>query len=370
MNVWDRLEGKLQDRKSKNLYRSLFSNESLIDFCSNDYLGLARFSASQHLEIPSHIHLKDGSTGSRLLSGHYELLEELEATLCRFHKADAALVFNSGYTANLGLIATVCRKNDLILYDELVHASIHDGMRMSQAESISFKHNDPNDLKDKLTKATSKNVFVIIEAVYSMDGDVAPLVEIAELCNKSGVNLIVDEAHSNGVIGPKGAGLCVLEGLEDAIFARIYTFGKGIGSHGAAILGKQLLKDYLINFCRPLIFSTAPTPHCTWTTLQHYSTLQQDGEQRIQLLHKNIDYFRSKTNRSQENFLNSHTAIQGVIISGNEHVMEKAYQLKEAGIDARPIRIPSVEKGKERIRICLHSFNTSEEIDQLLKVLK
>ena len=178
-----------------------------------------------------------GSGGSRLLAGNYEQIERFESFLADFHQTESALVFNSGYNANLGLLSCVPQRGDIILYDELCHASIRDGIQLSNATSYSFKHNTLSDLEKKYrnTKKASETTYIVVESIYSMDGDMAPLAPIAELCQASGAALIVDEAHSTGFLGPRGEGLVVAEGLQTEVFARVHTFGKAIGSHGAII---------------------------------------------------------------------------------------------------------------------------------------
>ncbi|HCW08412.1 MAG TPA: 8-amino-7-oxononanoate synthase, partial [Cytophagales bacterium] len=193
-----------------------------IDFASNDYLGFA-----QHPELTVHGNpsLKSGATGSRLISGNSMEAEEAEKTIARFHRAEAALIFNSGYAANVGLCSCIASKDDTFISDELIHASMIDGIRMSFASKLKFKHNDVDDLENKLTKATG-NKFVAIESLYSMDGDEAPLKKIIEVCEKHSAQLIVDEAHAVGVFGAHGEGLVNHYQLEDKVFACVYTFGK------------------------------------------------------------------------------------------------------------------------------------------------
>lgn len=216
-----------------------------------------------------------GSTGSRLLTGHYELLETLEDKIAEFHQGEAALVFNAGYNANLGLLSAIPRRSDVILYDELVHASIHDGIRLSPARSSVFAHNNTSALEQLLQEHQGKTIFVLVESIYSMDGDAAPLKTIQALCQKYQAYLVVDEAHSTGICGHYGEGLCVETGIHKEVFARIYTFGKAMGGHGAAVVGSKVLKDYLLNYARPLIYTTALSPHSTHHILEAYRLLEK-----------------------------------------------------------------------------------------------
>ncbi|MEO6219730.1 MAG: aminotransferase class I/II-fold pyridoxal phosphate-dependent enzyme, partial [Ginsengibacter sp.] len=241
---------KLEERRQENSFRRLVVNKSKIDFCSNDYLGIVK---NKLLHTSNNNSLPYGSTGSRLLSGNYELTEQTENFIASFHKADAGLIFNSGYDANIGLIASVAQRGDAIIYDHLSHASIRDGVRLSFANAFSFLHNDMHDLEKKLITiaASSQNIFVVTESVFSMDGDMAPLEKISSLCKKYNASLIIDEAHATGVIGEMGEGLVQKMHLEQDCLARIHTFGKACGSHGAIVLGSENLKTYLINFARP-----------------------------------------------------------------------------------------------------------------------
>ena len=237
----------LQKRKDQSLFRSLRTANSLIDFCSNDYLGFAR---SQNLEeriqqetnklVADGLHLI-GATGSRLLAGNYAYTESLEQSIAAFHKTEAGLIFNSGYDANVGVLASIPQKGDYLITDELIHASMIDGARLSYATRYKFAHNNIDDLEKKikncLSQAADARIFVAVESVYSMDGDTAHLAEIAQICEQYKALLIVDEAHATGVFGKNGWGLVNELNLEKQVFARIVTFGKALGCHGAVVLG-------------------------------------------------------------------------------------------------------------------------------------
>lgn len=357
----------LEKRKEKNALRVLSSeNNSLTDFSSNDYLGLSR-SNQLHQNIVkelSGLKISNGSTGSRLLTGNSIYTEQLESMVARFHQCKSALLFNSGYTANIGLFASVPQKNDVILYDEYVHASIRDGIRLSWAKSYSFKHDSITDLKNKLEKSnTDGNIFVAVESVYSMDGDFAPLKELIDVCKHYSAHLIVDEAHASGVYGEKGEGRCVMENIHEDCFARIYTFGKALGVHGAVVTGSKLLTDYLINYSRSFIYTTALPLHALASIKCVYQLLPNLIQERSHLEYL-IKYFYEKA--SGLNLLNSKSPIQGIIISGNDKAKNVAKKLQLKGFDVRPILSPTVPEKKERLRINLHSFNTTKEIDNLI----
>lgn len=361
----------LTARKNEGSFRSLkITDPDLIDFSSNDYLGLSR-SAELLTEIEKAISLLpskyNGATGSRLLTGNSILTQELESRLATLFKSEAVLLFNSGYTANLAVLSSLPKRGDTIIYDELSHASIKDGIRLSLASRQSFRHNDLSDLTKKLKRA-SGNTFVVVESVYSMDGDVAPLGMLTSLCEEYGAHLIVDEAHSTGIYGESGNGLSCQYGVEQKIPVRIYTFGKAMGIHGACVAGSKMLIDYLVNFARPFVYTTAMDQKsivaidCAVTFLGRNITLSAD------LQHK-IDYFVSSMHGIPA-LLPSKTAIQSFIIPGNEKVKEVAHRLQRAGLDIRPILSPTVSIGKERLRIILHTFNSQKEIEKLTYELR
>lgn len=358
---------------AENAKRFLRTTEGMVDFCSNDYLGIATdFLLKEDVDNG----LSTGSGGSRLLSGNYELIEKTEERLAAFHKAEAGLIFNSGYDANLGLLSCVGQKGDVFLYDSLSHASIRDGIRLSFAESFSFKHNDLEDLEKKLKATTGDGlsnikeangqVYVVTESVFSMDGDFAPLKEIAALCHQYKSLLIVDEAHATGIVGSCGEGLVQELQLEEHCFARIHTFGKALGTHGAIVLGSCELRDYLVNFSRAFMYTTALPPASVATINAAYNLFPRMVEERNNL-GALVSIFRAAKLRFEK--LDSVTAIQGIIVPGNEEVRELAANLQHQGLDIRPILYPTVPQGKERLRIILHSFNTEAELNKLITCL-
>ena len=334
--------------------RSLLSFDDHIDFWSNDYLGLAR--TVHTLEIT-------GSTGSRLISGNSKLVEGVEMQLAQHFQSEAGLIFNSGYDANLGLFSSLPQKGDTIIYDELVHASVRDGIRLSFANSFSFRHNDLADLKKKMQKATG-TVFVAVESLYSMDGDIAPLVEMSRLCNEFGALLIVDEAHSGGIFGNEGKGLCEELNIQDSVFIRLFTFGKAYGAHGAVVCCSDEVRRYLVNFARSFIYTTA-LPEAMYTHLLYQiGRSKEDGLRRR--LQENITHF---TRQIRSALSSERSPIQIIEFSDLENCKLKAEQLQNAGIAVKAILPPTVPAGSQRLRICIHAFNTKEEIDQLIALL-
>lgn len=372
MSLQNRMKNALLEKEKEGSLRQLTVSQNKIDFVSNDYLGLAR-SAALHQNIEERYHQlpfsKNGSTGSRLLAGNSALAEEVESYLAKIFKAEQAVIFNSGYAANQAALSCIPQKGDTILYDELVHACMHDGMKLSRAERKSFKHNNLQDLEDQLRETDGKK-FIAIESIYSMDGNQAPLTEIVNLAEQFDASIILDEAHSTGAYGKNGAGLAVSLGLGSKIDARIYTFGKAMGVHGACIAGSSTLANYLVNFARPFIFSTALSPHslvsiqCAFGFLQNQLYLQESLQQNIQFFLQNYHQ------NNLPNKIESQSAIQSVLINGNKQVMALAEQLQQNGMDCRGIRFPSIKKGSERIRICLHAYNTETEIKKLINTMK
>jgi len=365
------LSEKLQLRKENNSFRGLTTRGSLVDFVSNDYLGFAQNEAIQEKasRILKETTFKNGSTGSRLVSGTHALHGVVEKELAKFHNTEAALLFNSGYDANVGLFSAILQKGATILYDELIHASIRDGIRLSNAKSYRFKHNSIEDLKKKFSRCEG-TVYIAIESVYSMDGDTAPVKEFVHFSNKNNCYLIVDEAHSNGVFGNKGAGLLQDLDLEKEVFARIHTFGKALGCHGAVVLGSQELRDYLINFSRSFIYTTAASLHSIATIKAAY--LELETTDAIFRLQQNIAFFRKgiQEYNLEAFFIDSHSAIHCCVISGNKKVKKAASFLEEKGLDVKAILSPTVLEGEERLRICLHAYNTEKEMVKMLKIVK
>ena len=365
------LEQLLENRRESLLFRDLPEKSHLIDFCSNDYLGFARSSELKKQiieELKNFPEDRLGSTGSRLISGNSQYYEELESYIAQYHQAEAGLIFNSGYDANLGFYSSVPQFDDLVLFDESVHASIRDGLKLTRAQTASFRHNDLDDLKSKLN-GSHNNIYIAVESVYSMDGDFAPLDEISELCKIYGANLVVDEAHATGLFGPKGEGRIVELGLQDDCFARVHTFGKALGCHGAVVLGSETLKQFLINFSRPFIFSTA-LPFYSQIAIKSAYDILSKGSDSLFKISELIKLFKEKIKARNEAWLiESSSPIQSLVIPGNDKAKQLSSCLEKAGFYAKAILYPTVPREKERIRFCFHSFNTKEEVMRLTEVI-
>lgn len=370
------LQEKLNDRLSNNALRVLPTQTHLIDFSSNDYLGFARnesiFNQTHQLLLEKKIKI-NGATGSRLISGNHDLYMEAEDFISKFHQSESALIFNSGYDANVGFFSAIPQRNDIILYDELCHASIRDGIQISHARAFKFQHNNTEDLASLLLKYQSETneIYVVTESVFSMDGDAPDITKLIHISEQHGAYLVVDEAHALGIFGENGEGLVQSLGFENKIFARIMTFGKGLGCHGATILGSQELKSYLVNFARSFIYTTGLSPHAVATIFVAYKKLA-DEQKALQELKTNIRIFNQKKKHLhlEKWFVPSESAIHCAIIPSNEKVKSIAKQLQEKGFDVKAILSPTVPESQERLRFCLHSYNSEQEISMLLQQLK
>jgi len=361
--VYEMLKQKLDKRKKKGNLRELKTVSDLIDLTSNDYLGFAQ-SESLKKDILNECELLSGkysctgfgSTGSRLLTGNHPYCEELEQSIAKFHGAESGLLFNTGYMANLGLISSTISPEDTILFDTHVHASIHDGIQKSKARSLPFRHQEANHLEDRLKKAKGR-VFVCVESIYSIDGTIAPLKEFGSLCEKYGAHLIVDEAHATGIIGKNGEGLVSHFEMQHQVFARVHTFGKALGVHGAIVLGNSILKEYLVNFSTPLIYTTSLPLHSLAAIRCAYHKLPAANEERIHLRTLQQYFYKDLSIRSP---------IISLPVKGNEKLRALSSELALQGFDVRPIMSPTVRKGSECLRLCLHAFNTMDEIKSVM----
>lgn len=343
------LTTQLLKRKEVGNLRELQVTQNLIDFSSNDYLGLAR--STKLKEILLHEWHGLGSTGSRLLTGNSRYAQELEKNIAAFHGYEAGLLFNCGYMANSGLLSTIAGTQDMIFFDEAIHASMREGIRLSQASAYPLRHNSLEHLEFRLKNSQRQgDTFICIESIYSTDGSKAPLKEISELAKRHQAYLIVDEAHAVGVCGPQGRGLVAEENLTADVFAQIVTFGKALGTFGAIVLGSTLLKQALINFATPYIYTTA---------LPYYALAAIKCSYE---LFPNLEHERAHLRKLIHMLSASETAIQAIKIKGNEAVKLAAKKIAQNGFDVKPLTSPTVKRGDEVLRVCLHAFNTEEEI--------
>lgn len=369
------LVSKLKLREQSNSLRKLPLSNNWIDFSSNDYLGFAKDESifnHAHQYLISNNLKSNGATGSRLLTGNHAVYQETETFIAQFHQAESALIFNSGYDANVGFFSAVPQRNDVILFDEYVHASIRDGIKMSFAKSYKFEHNDLNDLETLIqkNKSAENEVYIVTESVFSMDGDSPDIEKLVTISKKNNCLLVIDEAHALGVFGKNGCGLIQEFNLQDEIFARIMTFGKGLGCHGAAVIGNKELNNYLVNFAKSFIYTTGLSPHSVTTILVAYQQLEKETE-TIQKLRENVVFFNQHIAllNLKPLFVRNKSAIQSAIIPGNEKVKTIANHLQQKGFDVKAILSPTVPEGQERLRFCIHSYNSEQEIKSVLGLL-
>ncbi len=360
------LQERLAQQKVKGLYRSLKLNDgSLIDFQSNDYLGYARLLAKG--DIVSN-HLIQGATGSRLISGNHTYHEETESMLSAYFGSEEALLFSSGYQANIGVLSCMAGREDIILYDEHVHASMHDGMRLNLAKRYSFHHNNLNDLEEKIIKYKDEGrILVAIESLYSMTGDTADLEGLVVLNNKHDFVLVVDEAHAAGVLGMERKGIAMQWLGQFKEMVRILTFSKAFGYAGAVVLGSKQIKEYLINFSRPFIYTTA-MPLNDVLTIQQIIKYHHNNSSSINNLNKVIEYYLDKVQQIDfpYSITKNKTPIQYITLIDNEKTLDYEQKLKDAGLLVKAIRPPTVPEGNSGLRFSLHAFNTPQQIDLLI----
>ncbi len=350
---------KLEKRRTEHLLRSLKSQSDLVDFAGNDYLGFGR----ESLQLPE---LPSGSGASRLISGNFEALEALEADLALRYKADSATLFNSGFEANSGLFSMLTEAGVRVIYDSNIHASIRNALRNAPKPAWGFRHNDLEDLERKLQKSNTATA-VVTEGLFSMDGDLAPLKEIAALKSRYGFTLIIDEAHSSGIIG----GLTGLSGTcdcLDSVDIRIHTFGKAMGAQGAIIAGEPYLRDALVNFCRPLIYSTSPSPVMIALIALAHERFEATASARQGALKKNIAYYHTLAAGTDGLSLN-HGPIQTYHVGTTLGVMNLANHIEGKGFQVGAIRQPTVEAGTERLRISLTAMHKEQEIKELVTII-
>lgn len=360
-NFWDEHARALASRKEKGLYRELFQFSGP-DFISNDYLGFARIPeiAAAATHILQRQPIQGGATGSRLVSGNQPLFEETESFLADWYNARSALLFNSGFDANLALLSSLPQKQDTILYDAYAHASMREGIRLSKAQAYHFSHNDMEDLERLAARAKGK-IYIVTEGIFSMHGDQANLEGIIRIAEKYQAYILVDEAHSAGILND-GQGLCKLYANYPQLI-RIVTFGKAWGGHGAVVLGVPVVRDFLINFAKPFIYSTAFSLHSVaWVQAAH-----QYFNEHPEILYnfqQVVGLYCSQKNTGIQN-----SPIQ--VISLPDEASGREIVSRAAGRDIclKCMLPPTVPVGQERLRITLHAFNTREEIREMLTCL-
>jgi len=335
-----------------------YSSKDLIDFASNDYLVFSK-----------------NKTVIEEILGNEPIFEEVEGFIAAFHQTESALIFNSVQEANFCFFSSIPQKGDLILFDELCPSSIREAILLSKANSYPFEHNDFEHLEKLILNQGSKTqnseaIYIITESVFSMDGDTPNLEELAQLSQKHHCNLVIEESNSVGVFGSKGEGLVQMLGLQDSCFARIVTFENALGCAGATIIGSNKMKANLLQLNRSSNYSTEHPAISLAFILAAYHRLESD-KQSMESLRENRIHFNQELNLLglKPLFVRSKSAIQSAIISGNQNVKKIANQFQEKGFDVKATFSPEVPEEQERVRFCLHSFNTKEEISEVLRLL-
>jgi 8-amino-7-oxononanoate synthase len=379
------VEEFLRDREEQGLLRKLrpaalraggkiyFTNKEYIDFSANDYLGLSDHPRLKKAAIAAIDKFGVSSCASRLLSGDAEIFHKLEDTVARFKHKEAALTFNSGYQANVGIISTLFKKGDCIFSDRLCHASIIDGILLSQARYFRFRHNDPEHLKLLLSQERNKfkNALIVSESIFSMDGDRAPLKELVRLKEKYNCQIMVDEAHATGVFGKDGSGLVEEEGLSPEIDLIMGTFSKALAGFGAYLASSRNIVDYLVNTCRSFIYSTALPPAVIACNLASLELIKEEPQRAKKLLSM-AQILRVKLEEQGFERLGSSQIIP-VILGDSLRAVEFAAKLQEKGYWVLAVRPPTVPEKEARLRLCLsynHSFGNLNKLSDAISEIR
>jgi 8-amino-7-oxononanoate synthase len=365
----ERMAARLAALREADQFRDLRTLHG-IPFSSNDYLGLAEHPRLKDaIARAVHDDTRVASTGSRLLSGNHERWERLEDEFATFMRVEAALYFPSGYTANIGLLGSLLKPEDTVFSDASNHASLIDGIRLSHARKVIFPHLDLDYLENALQRDSSPGErVVVVESIFSMDGDRAPIRELATLCERFNAYMVVDEAHATGVEGSLGRGSVSEAGRSDRVLATIHTCGKALASMGAFVTGSRTLREFLINHARPFIFTTALPPYCAAHVNEAVSLACQADAQRTQL-HRLSDYARRRLRAAGFEVGNGDSHIIPIVLGSNETALRFASILNAAGFAVRAIRPPTVPEGSSRLRLSINASLTIGDIDALLDAL-
>lgn len=373
MSLHDLIDSLIERRRASNRLRILPKQTGNgVDLYSNDYLGLStsgRLMKAFRLELDQYNEVLCGSTGSRLLSGNTKLVEQFETKLKEIHGGGSATIFCSGYDANIGVIAALGHERRVcFFFDELIHASMRDAFRLSFGKSRKFPHNDVEEL-DRLLKQHDGPAVVCVESVYSMDGDTAPLKEIADLASHHGAALLVDEAHATGVFGRGGRGLVDELKLTEQIDIRVHTWGKALGCQGAVVVGPPNLQDLLSNYARSFIYSTGISAPLLLAAKAAYGLLLSAEKEREDL-NTVINQWNRGAGAFGDQVTNNLSPIQSVLVPGENKVKAAAAKLQEKGFMSLPVVSPTVPVGTERLRISLHAHNSASEIEGVQQLLQ
>lgn len=379
------MEKELVDLKKSGLHRQLsliegaqeprvkINDKEVILLCSNNYLGLANHPKIKEAAIKAIEKYGFGSSASRLVSGNMEPHKELEQRLARFKNTEAALVFNSGYHANIGIISALVGRGDVIFSDKLNHASIVDGCLLSKAELKRYPHKDMNALENLLKKyselQTPNSKLIITDGVFSMDGDIAPLKELSELADKYNCMLMVDDAHATGVLGVHGKGTLEHFGIDNSNIIQMGTLGKGLGCFGAYAAGSKKLIDYLINKARSFIYTTSLPPSVCAASIAAIDIIENEPQLR-QNLWERVKFFRSGLENAGLDIMNSETQIIPILIGEADKVVQVSKDLLAKGVFVQAIRPPTVSEGTSRLRVTLMANHSWDDLKYAMKTIR
>lgn len=375
------LKRDLDQRKQENLFRSVriaqtaqapvmeVEGRALLTFCSNDYLGLANHPDVIKSFQKAANEFGVGSGASHLVNGHSYFHQKLEEKIAKWTGRESVLLFSTGYMANLGAINGLLNKEDAIFQDKLNHASLLDAGLLSGARFQRYLHNDVNNLKKRLARCTERRRLIVTDGVFSMDGDQAPISELVTLSQEYDAWVMVDDAHGLGVLGDSGAGICEAQNLDqDAVPVLMGTLGKAVGTAGAFVAGSQTLIDYLTNFARSYVYTTAMPPAVAAASITSINIIQTEHSRRANL-HERIKQFRQGAKSLGLNLMDSHTAIQPIIVGDASTALQMSEKLLNKGILVSAIRPPTVPNGTARLRVTLSASHTEQQVNQLLEAL-
>jgi 8-amino-7-oxononanoate synthase len=364
---------RLEELRDRGLYRSLrlvegpqgptvtLDGRPVLLLCSNNYLGLAGRAEVREAAAAAALRWGAGSGASRLISGNMEPHRELEARLAAFKDYEAALLFGSGYLANTGVIAALAGRGEVVFSDELNHASIVDGCRLSRAETFVYRHGDVEHLAWALRQTGGRAALIVTDGVFSMDGDVAPLPELLELARRHGARLMVDEAHATGAVGPGGRGSVSAAGLSGEVDVVVGTLGKALGSYGAYACAGTELVDFLVNSARPFIFSTAPPPASAGAAIAALEILEAEPE-LVERLQANAETLRAALVAEGLHVGRSATQVVPIEVGAAEATMELCERALRRGVFAQGIRPPTVPEGSSRLRFTAMATHRPQEL--------
>jgi 8-amino-7-oxononanoate synthase len=378
----DTIQDELEAIKQGPLYRRLrrvendqgpslvLDGREVINFSSNNYLGIANHPALAAAAKEAIDRYGCGSGASRLISGNMTLHEELETKLATFKGTEAALVFNSGFQANTGILSTLTDEGDAIFSDALNHASIIDGCRLSRAKTVVYAHADLDQLEDGLKRMSApRRKLIVTESIFSMDGDEAPLKGIVDLAEKYNAMVMVDEAHATGIFGANGAGVVAKLGLGERVAVQMGTLGKALGGFGAYVAGSRALRELLINRCRSFIFTTSLPPAIMAMAMAAIDLVQQEPERR-EALWSNCRTLQAGLRELGFSTGSGESPILPLVIGDADKCMQFSERLLEKGIFAQGIRPPTVPPGSSRLRITLMATHTRAQIDRAIDTFK